>query len=205
MSFDFEYENYLEEDEIDGRHTENQNTNSQQQSSNQKSGGNAPNCKKELIKGVECSARSTERFTVRFVNTTDKCVDVIWLDFEGQPVTYETLQPQTAWSVYTYKTHPWIFRDSNCPNERLVVKKNKVKRGYFECGDFLNELKYNREYNNIINGEVPICVLIQLPVVEDLRQLALKTVKGHINRKEDCFCLNILPQQIQFEIAEMFV
>ena len=103
MSFDFEYENYLEEDEIDGRHTENQNTNSQQQSSNQKSGGNAPNGKKELIKGVECSARSTERFTVRFVNTTDKCVDVIWLDFEGQPVTYETLQPQTAWSVYTYK------------------------------------------------------------------------------------------------------
>ena len=103
MSFDFEYENYLEEDEIDGRHTENQNTNSQQQSSNQKSGGNASNGKKELIKGVECSARSTERFTVRFVNTTDKCVDVIWLDFEGQPVTYETLQPQTAWSVYTYK------------------------------------------------------------------------------------------------------
>ena len=104
-----------------------------------------------------------------------------------------------------FQTHPWIFRDSNCPNERLVVKKNKVKRGYFECGDFLNELKYNREYNNIINGEVPICVLIQLPVVEDLRQLALKTVRGHVNRKEDCFCLNILPQQIQFEIADMFI
>ena len=103
MSVDFGYENDLEEDEIDGRRTENQNTNSQQQSSNQECGGNTPSDKEQLIKGVDCSARSTERFTVRFVNTTDKCVDVIWLDFEGQPVTYETLQPQTAWSVYTYE------------------------------------------------------------------------------------------------------
>ena len=59
--------------------------------------------KESLIQGVECSVRSTEGFTVRFVNTTDKSVDVIWLDFDGQPVTYTTLQPQTAWSVYTYK------------------------------------------------------------------------------------------------------
>ena len=103
MSVDFGYENNLKEDEIDGRHTENQNTNSQPQSSNQECGGNTLNDKEQLIKGVDCSARSTERFTVRFVNTTDKCVDVIWLDFEGQPVTYETLQPQTAWSVYTYE------------------------------------------------------------------------------------------------------
>lgn len=80
-----------------------------------------------------------------------------------------------------------------------------MKRGYFECGDFLKDLRYNREYQNIINGEVPICVLIQLPVVEDLRELALRTVRRYVDRKEDCFCLNILPQQIQFEIAEMFV
>ena len=108
-------------------------------------------------------------------------------------------------SFSIFQTHPWIFRDSNCPNERFVVKKNKVKHGYFECNDFLNDLKYNREYNKILNGEVPICVLIQLPIVEDLRQLALKTVREHVNRKEDCFCLSILPQQIQFEIAEMFI
>lgn len=105
MSVDFGYENDLQEDDIDGRHNENQNTNSQHQNSSQESGRNGPIDKEQLIKGVECSARSTKRFTVRFVNTTDKCVDVIWLDFEGQPVTYETLQPQTAWSVYTYEVH----------------------------------------------------------------------------------------------------
>ena len=59
--------------------------------------------KESLIHGVECSVDSTEGFTVRFVNTTDKSVDVVWLDFDGQPVTYATLHPQTAWSVYTYK------------------------------------------------------------------------------------------------------
>ena len=103
MSGDFGYANNLEEDEIDGRHIENENKSSQIQSSTQECARNGPNGKKQLIKGVECSARSTKRFTVRFVNTTEKCVDVVWLDFEGRPVTYETLQPKTAWSVYTYE------------------------------------------------------------------------------------------------------
>ena len=103
MSGDFGYANNLEEDEIDVRHMENENKSSQIQSSTQECARNGPNGKKQLIKGVECSARSTKRFTVRFVNTTEKCVDVVWLDFEGRPVTYETLQPQTAWSVYTYE------------------------------------------------------------------------------------------------------
>ena len=115
MSVDFGYENDLQEDDIDGRHNENQNTNSQHQNSSQECGRNGPIDKEQLIKGVECSARSTKRFTVRFVNTTDHCVDVIWLDFEGQPVTYETLQPQTAWSVYTYEVE--YLNKSNPPSD----------------------------------------------------------------------------------------
>ena len=80
-----------------------------------------------------------------------------------------------------------------------------MKSGFFECNDFLEDhFENSREYHSIINGQVPICVLIQLPV-EDLRQIALKTVRRHLLRKEDCFCLSILPQQIQFEIADMFV
>ena len=85
-----------------------------------------------------------------------------------------------------------------------MVKKKSVKKGFFECNDFLEDVKNSREYYSVINGQVPICVLIQLPV-EDLRQLALKTVRRHLPRKEDCFCLSILPQQIQFEIADMII
>ena len=103
MSFDIGRENDIKEDENKGIDNENQNSNSKQENSIQNTIRTGPVEEKHLIEGVECSVKSTERFTVRFVNTTDKCVDVIWLDFEGQPVTYETLQPQTAWSVYTYK------------------------------------------------------------------------------------------------------
>mgnify|MGYP003312824701 CR=1 FL=1 len=56
-----------------------------------------------LRKGVECSVESEERYTVRFVNTTEKSVDLIWLDFKGEKVTYQTLSPQTAYSVFTFK------------------------------------------------------------------------------------------------------
>ena len=93
------------------------------------------------------------------------------------------------------QTHPWIFRDSGNPNERLVVKKQYIKSGYFECDDFLSDLHqsgHNKsdQHKALLNGEIPICVLIQLPV-ENLRHLALKTVRRHLPRKEDCFCLQL--------------
>ena len=56
-----------------------------------------------LRKGIDCSVESVEHYTVRFVNTTEKSIDLIWLDFKGEQVTYKTLSPQTAYSVFTYK------------------------------------------------------------------------------------------------------
>ena len=103
MSHDVIPENNVQEDEIEGPQQERCSLVSRHDSSNPKCFNSDPKSKKNLIEGVECSVRSDDRFTVRFVNTTDKSVDVIWLNFEGQPVTYKTLQPQTAWSVFTYK------------------------------------------------------------------------------------------------------
>ena len=56
-----------------------------------------------LVEGVERSGRSTSSCRVRFVNTTQKTVDLIWLDHQGQRVTYKSLAPQTACSVHTFK------------------------------------------------------------------------------------------------------
>ncbi len=55
----------------------------------------------------------------------------------------------------------------------------------------------------LATGNGIICVFIQLPV-EDLRQLALRTVRQSVSKKEDCFCLDV-PLSIQFELAQMFV
>ena len=103
MSHDIVPENNVQEIEIEGPQQDGCSIASRQNVSEAKSVNSDPKSKKNLIEGVECSVRSDDRFTVRFVNTTDKSVDVIWLNFEGQPVTYKTLQPQTAWSVFTYK------------------------------------------------------------------------------------------------------
>ena len=103
MSHDIVPENNVQEIEIEGPQQDGCSIASRQNVSGAKSVNSDPKSKKNLIEGVECSVRSDDRFTVRFVNTTDKSVDVIWLNFEGQPVTYKTLQPQTAWSVFTYK------------------------------------------------------------------------------------------------------
>lgn len=210
MSFDVAQDNNLEQAEVEQGLQQGDALPSQQNQGNQdEERRRDQKIKSNLIEGVECSVTSTERYSVRFVNTTDKTIDVIWLDFTGQKVTYQTLSPQTAWSVYTYKTHPWIFRDSSNPNEKLVIKKHQSKSDFFECSDFLADLQSSAEFNSdqhnsLLNGNRPMCVLIQLPV-EDLRQLALRTVRKQLPRKEDCFCLNILPQQIQFELARMFL
>ena len=57
----------------------------------------------DLIEGSLHSVESEEQFQARFVNTTDRSVEVIWLDFTGQPVTYKILQPDELWVVDTYK------------------------------------------------------------------------------------------------------
>ena len=104
------------------------------------------------------------------------------------------MQKAAKWdniNFYIFQTHPWIFRDSSNPNEKLVIKKHQVKSDFFECSDFLADLESTAEFNSdqhnsLLNGKSPICVLIQLPV-EDLRQLALRTVRKQLPRKEDCF------------------
>ena len=118
MSHDVVPENNVQEDEIEGPQQDGCNLASRQDNSEPKSVNSDPKSKENLIEGVECSVRSDDRFTVRFVNTTDKSVDVIWLNFEGHPVIYETLQPQTAWSVFTYKVceQAWVGSKKNICN-----------------------------------------------------------------------------------------
>ena len=102
MSFDVAQDNNLEQGEVQhGLQEGDALPSHQNQDSQDEERRRDQKIKSNLIEGVECSVTSTERYSVRFVNTTDKTIDVIWLDFTGQKVTYQTLSPQTAWSVYT--------------------------------------------------------------------------------------------------------
>ena len=156
------------------------------------------------------SFESDQLCYVRFVNTSYKTVDLIWLDYEGKGVKTRSLLPQTAHSILTYHLHPWIFVDSD-NRERLTVKKADGSKGlFFEAQNYLNSLKkfagekYSKEkLNEFYEGRALFCVFIETPV-DRLRFLAFKTVRKCLKKKEDCFCLEV-PQPIQFELAQTFI
>lgn len=47
-----------------------------------------------------------------FVNTTNRIIEVFWINYRSQLFRYKTMHPRSKpFKVNTYITHPWIFRD----------------------------------------------------------------------------------------------
>ncbi|XP_071517189.1 uncharacterized protein [Panulirus ornatus] len=88
------------------------------------------------------SLRSRQRSYVRFVNRTQRTVDVIWLDYNGVRQKYKTLIPGEAFKVNTFVTHPWIFRDAETTATLLVNSEEvfypKVEEKQCEVSDVEN-------------------------------------------------------------------
>lgn len=57
------------------------------------------------------SEQSTElaRLTIR--NTTQRSVEVLWINYDSKLVRYKILRPADRFPITTYKSHPWIFRE----------------------------------------------------------------------------------------------
>ena len=71
------------------------------------------------------SKESVERAFLKLVNSTDRVVDVYWINYASKLIRYTTMPPHTEVSLDTYSTHPWIFRD-NRTSEMLHVKNQEV-------------------------------------------------------------------------------
>jgi hypothetical protein len=62
----------------------------------------------------EESVKSTsgdEPTTLRFVNNTGATLQTLWLDYDGERVFYEQIQPHSSYDQKTWVTHPWIVAD----------------------------------------------------------------------------------------------
>lgn len=98
------------------------------------------------------SKESNIRAFVKFVNTSERDVDVHWLNFRGEKISYSTLPPgchcnvsqvnsemlrgrhqvhrafvifSFSLQINTYVTHPWVFSCSQT-GEKLKVNNNDV-------------------------------------------------------------------------------
>jgi len=66
---------------------------------------------------------------VRFLNQTQRKVEVIWINYEGARVRYKTLEPQDYFDVNTYVAHPWVFQDAKTREYLLVDSKDIYEPG----------------------------------------------------------------------------
>ena len=55
------------------------------------------------------SDRSDDTAEITFANDTNDVVEVLWLDFTGSRVLYNTITPGSSYMQNTYTTHPWML------------------------------------------------------------------------------------------------
>ncbi|XP_073812871.1 von Hippel-Lindau protein [Musca autumnalis] len=68
---------------------------------------------------------SNEQTHVFFLNTTQRQVNLYWMDFNGSQDLFTTLPPGAGIKANTFVTHPWLFRDART-GERMHVKHQDI-------------------------------------------------------------------------------
>lgn len=130
------------------------------------------------------SLKTSERVYVRFFNKTTRLADVYWVDFEGAPVKYHTLEPDAFVDIDTFVNHPWIFKD-HCTRDKLAVNNDLcfIPPSWEEL--------FLKTFSKLPEGVPPhrIIVMITLPVYS-LRERCLQVVRDHIVN------LNVSPEKL---------
>lgn len=57
------------------------------------------------------SSDSRLRSFVVFINSSDRKIEIVWINFRTELILYRVLAPKERVPINTYKQHPWIFRD----------------------------------------------------------------------------------------------
>lgn len=67
-----------------------------------------------------------QREAVVFQNATQRTLEVVWLSYQGNPHRYNTLMPGASILLYTFTSHPWVFRDPFDPQAPCTVEGQLV-------------------------------------------------------------------------------
>lgn len=126
------------------------------------------------------SLRSEDKAYVRFINKTDRIVELIWLNFNGKYVRYRILEKDHFVDVNTYKNHPWIALDMKT-KDRLHIEKGFIYNPK-TSREYLQERYPDREIPE--NYEARIRTNITLPLYT-LKYRSLIEIRNHFRTVED--------------------
>jgi len=136
------------------------------------------------------SKNSNRHSYVRFINATERRVDVIWINYEGVRVKYKTLDPAEYFDVTSFVSHPWVFLDAET-HTKLVVSSKEI----FDCP----APNFVRLGEGIIRP-TRAHVTISLPIYS-LHECALQTVQRCLRNPRDAYRLEV-PAPIQKELFQ---
>lgn len=77
------------------------------------------------------SKASTASYTAIFYNAAPYPIDVVWISFQGEEVTYQHLVPGAEYPQQTYLNHLWVFKTPG-HDLRLMANANGVTKHIFE-------------------------------------------------------------------------
>ncbi|XP_076123631.1 von Hippel-Lindau disease tumor suppressor [Alosa pseudoharengus] len=112
---------------------------------------------RSLPSGIPCH--------VVFCNRSDRVVRPVWINFRGEPQTYNPIQPKTGQRMTTFVGHPWMFRDAESDDPMRVNEK---------------ELYLPRAQNTMSQMSL---VNITLPVFT-LRERCLQVVRKYVSAED---------------------
>ncbi|XP_063221557.1 von Hippel-Lindau disease tumor suppressor-like [Bacillus rossius redtenbacheri] len=124
---------------------------------------------------------------LRFFNSTEHSVFLLWADYKGRLLVYRVLPPSSHCDVNTYATHPWLFL--RFPTfDPMVVDREEVYFVPEPCG---------RQSTASDRTEV----FITNPLLS-LRRLALRSVRNALSSARGVALLE-LPRGLQRELAQL--
>lgn len=138
------------------------------------------------------SLNHNEKAYVRFINKTNRNVHVLWVNYKGEYVKYNTLGKDLYFDITTYKTHPWIAMDT--------VTKDRMHIGgkYVFFPVTSREFISKRYPNKYVppDFETRIRVLITLPLYS-LRYAAMLAIRDRLRVSDEVDELSLPKQLIQ--------
>lgn len=138
------------------------------------------------LRSRDCNIRSFSMI----INSTERIVDVYWIDYNSKYIRYITLPPSSEKPINTYTSHPWVFKD-NKSGELMNVNNDFVywpKPWYIQA---TNQTGNRRER-----------VFIHLPL-RSLKEILLWQIFSTLKSINDIESLEI-PQSLVRDLSNIF-